>query len=285
MEEYVVNWGFLALTPYAVGLLVGVISLIVFTWREGLKTYLNGEYMGGFLALALLGGVAGARMLFVMLYEPDYYAQNLHELPVLQDGGMNFYGGLLAGYILIYLWAWKNNLSLSKYLDVLTPGLLLLIIFAHTGMLPQGKDASPVLPWALEMNGNTIHPDQAYFILLACVLLVFLWKKRREQGYYGELWAYFLMGLGFIDIFTGFYKIEGVMIGFVGFQQFAGILAVLLGIIFWQTGRAVIPQKSVYQSSQGVHKMKEVVKLWLMFLLVSGVALSLHVYFMNQYVV
>jgi len=227
----------------------------------------------------LIGGMVGSRLMYVLLYDPAYYLQAPQEFLILQDGGMIFYGGIVLAYFLICIWSWVNNLHLQKYLDLLVPGLSLALVFASTGIMPEGKEAGVFIPWVLDINGNKFHLDQAYYIVFCCLLFVVLWKKRGKQGYYGEMWVFFLIGLGLIDLLTGFFRGKLLMIDFLEIRQVAGIVAILWGILYWHTRRIVISSKNIYQFNPTASRVIGRLKTLFLFVLLTLTSISMHFYF------
>lgn len=71
---------------------------------------------------ALLGGIIGARLYYVLL-SSSYYMQNLPEIFMLQNGGISIHGGILGGVIATYIYARKNNVDFLKFADLYALGL------------------------------------------------------------------------------------------------------------------------------------------------------------------
>lgn len=282
MEEYLVKWGALAIPPYTVGFITGLVIIILLSWWEARRINIPGDSFFGFLALALLGGVAGSRILYVLIYALDYYSENPQQILVLQDGGMNIYGGLLFSFILLFFWSWVNNLPMQKYLDAISPGIALALAFTGTGTVPQGRETLISWPWALQINDQSIHPEQGYFILLICLLFVLLWKRRWEQNYYGEIWSWFLIGLGMIDFTVGFFAEDPVTVGTLGFRQLAGLLCMLLGVFYWHTGKMMIPNQKVSTMNKHKNRFQYTIKLLVLFFFLAGSAIYLHNFLIHE---
>lgn len=71
---------------------------------------------------ALLGGIIGARLYYVLL-SFSYYMQNPLEVIMLQNGGISIHGGILGGVIATYIYAKKHNIDFLKFADLYALGL------------------------------------------------------------------------------------------------------------------------------------------------------------------
>jgi phosphatidylglycerol:prolipoprotein diacylglycerol transferase len=112
-----------------------------------------------------LGGVVGARLLFMILFpEPgNAFEQVLHFVEIWK-GGMVFYGGLAGGF-LAYVLAWRRivrpaKLSTFKIADIVAPSLALGVFFGRLGCFLNGccygDFADPMLaPFGVQFPGNS----------------------------------------------------------------------------------------------------------------------------------
>src|SRR5258706_11435850 len=71
--------------------------------------------------LALLGGLVGARLYYV-LFNLDYYGQFPGKIFALWEGGLAIHGGVIGGILLGGGYALRRGLPLRQYLDIPAPG-------------------------------------------------------------------------------------------------------------------------------------------------------------------
>ena len=83
------------------------------------------QHVGGIVAVAAIGGVAGAK-LFHLLEYPDELVRFFTD-PSLSNflGGLTIYGGLIVGGVAVYIYARKNNIHFLHLADSVAPGLML----------------------------------------------------------------------------------------------------------------------------------------------------------------
>src|SRR5690606_7010392 len=107
-------------TAAAAGCVAGLAAALALARRYGFAA----EQVLEVAAPALLAGIAGARIGYVLLHWPDY-RWDLAALWRLSEGGFFFYGGLAAGLLAAALAAGRRGMDVRRLLDVLAPGLAL----------------------------------------------------------------------------------------------------------------------------------------------------------------
>ncbi|MBP3543646.1 MAG: prolipoprotein diacylglyceryl transferase, partial [Lachnospiraceae bacterium] len=72
---------------------------------------------------AIIASLIGARIYYV-IFEWEYYKDNLLSIFKLREGGMAIYGAVIAAVITLYIYARKKKLSFGLLLDTGCLGLL-----------------------------------------------------------------------------------------------------------------------------------------------------------------
>jgi phosphatidylglycerol:prolipoprotein diacylglycerol transferase len=132
--------------------------------------------------------VLGARLAFI-LQELPYYRQNLGELFSLQFKGLTSYGGFVAGFVVLWIYARKQARPLSALLDTFAAPFLLANAIGRVGCLLNGCCFGPRCgpPWGVHVEGSPgLHqPAQLYeslMNLLGLWILLRLERKGLKQG-------------------------------------------------------------------------------------------------------
>lgn len=112
---------------------------------------------------SLIGGVAGARLLYVMHYF-DYFRGDFISIFATWQGGLEFYGGVILALpiVLAYLcyhkyYVRRYEVHIRSYLDVLAIGLMLALVFGRVGCFLNGCcfGKPTELPWAVRFPYNS----------------------------------------------------------------------------------------------------------------------------------
>jgi len=192
---------------------------------------LSGDVVADVVLWLILGGIIGARFVYVTTYWKDEFASGpFSEVFMIQHGGLVYYGGLIGstaagiGYLV-----WKK-LPVWKIADVLAPSIALGSVFGRIGCLLNGccYGRACDLPWAIhfpadhQTGGAPVHPTEIYDALLNLVLYVFLaWLFRRKK-FDGQIFATYLIIYAVfrsvVEYFRGDYPSDHVHAGLTSAQ-------------------------------------------------------------------
>lgn len=162
-------------TAAAAGCVAGLAAALALARRYGFAA----EQVLEVAAPALLAGIAGARIGYVLLHWPDY-RWDLAALWRLSEGGFFFYGGLAVGLLAAALAAGRRGMDVRRLLDVLAPGLALGQAVGFVGAQPGGRPG--IAPWAVVIDGQSLHPFPAYAIVAAYGLFFVCWRLATRPG-------------------------------------------------------------------------------------------------------
>lgn len=203
MHGPVWRWG---LPVSSMAFFAAVVIGLVITYIEGRRKLLPGPKLVDFLLLALVGGIAGGRVVYAAIFAPAYYFQQPQRLFYFQDCGFSFWGGLACALVLILIWGYRENLIVERYLDAAAPALSFALAFGYIGSQLWGRAMAAPLPWAVMAGEKCRHPDGAYAIILFVALYAFLKRRRSRARFEGELFGWFLFGSSVINILLDFVR-------------------------------------------------------------------------------
>ena len=204
--------GDVVISSYSVMVLL---AFLVGYWLGGAELRrkgLNGNLADLLLIPCVLGGIGGAKVLFLV--------QNVTLSEILSDplrylsSGLTFYGGLIGALILIGLVVWWRKVSYWAVTDSIAPGLVLAYGIGRIGCLLVGDDYGipSNLPWAMAFpqgappTTERVHPTQVYDTLLMIGLFLFLWKIRKKERPNGWLSSVMFILLGIERFFIEFIR-------------------------------------------------------------------------------
>jgi phosphatidylglycerol:prolipoprotein diacylglycerol transferase len=164
----------------------------------------------------LLGGLIGARILYVVSYwQRDFAGQPLTEVVAIWKGGLVFYGGLMGATVAGVIGIRRKGLPLWPTADCLAIGVSLGHVFGRLACLFNGccYGRTCTLPWGIRFPadhstaGVLVHPSQLYeaaLNLLLCGGLI-AWQSRRRHVS-GQIFALYLMAYAGIRSFTEYFR-------------------------------------------------------------------------------
>ena len=195
--------------------------------------------------LALLGGLVGARLYYV-LFNLDYYARVPARIFAVWEGGLAIHGGVLGGILLGGGYAWLKRLPVRTYLDIAAPSLAIGQAIGRWGNFfnEEAFGTPTALPWKLFISpgqrpliysqAEFFHPtflyeslwDLAVFVVLVRVL------RRRLGPAPGALFLAYL-GLYSVGRFlTESIRTDPLMFGSLRVAQLVSVLAILLALLW-----------------------------------------------------
>ncbi|HEX2863843.1 MAG TPA: prolipoprotein diacylglyceryl transferase [Deinococcales bacterium] len=89
---------------------------------------------------AVLWGVVGARVVYVLTSFDEFRGRGLLAMIDLRGGGLSFHGSILFGIGYLVYAQWRYRLSFYRYADLLVPGVALGIIGGRIGNFFNGSD-------------------------------------------------------------------------------------------------------------------------------------------------
>jgi len=248
-----IELGPLAIRWYGVLIASGMALGLWLASREARRRGEDPEALIKAAELALVGGLIGARLYYV-LFNWDYYSQFPGKIIAVWEGGLAIHGGLIAGLLVGGLYARLKRLPILTYLDIIAPSLALGQAVGRWGnFFNEEAFGRPTdLPWKLYISASQrppefaraefFHPTFLYESLWDVgVLILCLLFRRRLAPAQGSL---FLLYLGCYSV--GRLLIEGLrtdslMLGPIRVAQLVSGLGIALAIagipLLWRRRR------------------------------------------------
>jgi phosphatidylglycerol:prolipoprotein diacylglycerol transferase len=219
----IVRVGPFAVRWYGVMYILGFASSYALVAYQGKKKGLglDSDFLQSFYSYLALGLILGARLGYVLFYDPVFYARHPAHIFAVWEGGMSFHGGLI-GSALAGIWFCKRNgrdpWQIADLLAVTGPiGLGL----GRLGNFINGELYGRVtnVPWAMVFPGGgplPRHPSQLYeFFLEGVVLFTVLWLVKDRMRAPGALIALFTLLYGVFRFIVEFFREPDRQLGFI----------------------------------------------------------------------
>jgi phosphatidylglycerol:prolipoprotein diacylglycerol transferase len=207
-----------------------------------------------YVVWAALGLVAGARLGYVVFYNPGYYLAHPLEvvLPFRWDegfrytgiSGMSYHGGAIGVLASSWLFLRRRGIAFWSFAEFFAPVIPLGYTFGRLGNFINGElygratDVSWGMYFPLDPTGLLRHPSQLYEAFFeGLVLFAVLWWARRRSPFEGFLLALYLIGYGTVRFFIEFVREPDTHLGLL-----AGSLSMgqLLCLAMLAAGGAII---------------------------------------------
>ncbi len=152
---------------YGLILVVGMMLGIVSSGRLAKRFGLSAEVIYDLSFWLIIWGIVGARLYDVLL-EWSYYSQNLWDIVKIWQGGLAIHGAVIAGLMVVIIFALRHKLSFWSVAGVVVPGLAIGQAIGRWGnYFNQELFGRPTdLPWGIfidEVHRPLDYANYSYF--------------------------------------------------------------------------------------------------------------------------
>lgn len=217
---------------YAILITTGMVLGVLISCKRAPRHDLNADQVLNFVIISIPAAIIGARLYYVV-FNWSYYAGDFMKIINIRGGGLAIHGGLIFGFgtaaILCYLWKVRP----LKLLDLVAPAVALGQAIGRWGNYfnSEAHGGPTNLPWAITVNGQSVHPTFLYesiWCFLLFFVLLYIDNKRSFDGQiillYGMLYSverFFVEGL----------RTDSLMIGPFRQAQVISITVIIICLI------------------------------------------------------
>jgi phosphatidylglycerol:prolipoprotein diacylglycerol transferase len=221
---------------YFFGLMVvlGIIAASIFAIKQAEKRGIIEDTILNVIIISVISGVVGARLFYILFYNPTYYISNPSEIFKIYEGGLSIHGGILSAIIAGYIYSVKSKNSFLKLADIIAMALPLAQGIGRIGCDVFGKPMNNIMPWGVNYRGQILHPAQVYEFILDYVLFIFLWRKSNNKKFEGELFSIYLISFPIVRGIVEFFRINPVIWGPFSISHLLSLIFVIIGIIVYK---------------------------------------------------
>ena len=207
------------ITLYGVLIGIGMLAGILLAAHQAKVAGQNPDIIWDFAIYAIVFSIVGARLYYVA-FEWDMYKDDLLSIFNTRQGGLAIYGGVIAAFLTLFIYARLKKQNPFWIMDACVPGLILGQAIGRWGNFTNrevfgeytdnlfamrlpieaviARDISENVASHIVEGTNYIqvHPTFLYESLWNVGTLVFLLLYRRHKKFEGELALYYLAGYG-----------------------------------------------------------------------------------------
>lgn len=227
---------------YGILIAIGAMLAIILAKRDDGKYGLKWDDVIDYVFIAIIVGFICARMYYVV-FQWDYYKNNLSEIYKIWHGGIAIYGGIIGALITAFVYCKKKNMSFLSLCDYGAPYLPLAQAIGRWGNFINREAYGAVTDSFLKMGvfdssiGEYIfvHPTFLYESILNFGIFLFLMIRRKKENKKGSMfyWYMFLYGIG-RAVIEGLRADSLYLANFRVSQILALIFAIVFGILLFR---------------------------------------------------
>lgn len=242
------------------GIIIGlsIILGLFLTWKEAKRTGQKEDDYTDYIIIGVIAGVIGARIYYV-IFQWDYYKDNLAEIFNLRNGGLAIYGTIIFAVTALIIFCIVKKLNFFQMIDTMIPQLALAQGLGRWGnffnMEAFGRYTEGLLAMQLKLekvNPGMIGADHMEHLLtiggtqyiqvtptfliesIWCLLLfIFLFWMQRHKKFHGEVFCFYLGLYGLERGIVEGLRSDSLMLGNTGIRvsQLVAVICIILAIV------------------------------------------------------
>ena len=219
---------------YAICICLGVILALVLCRFSKEKFGIEFDFLFETLIYAVLIGIVGARIYYV-IFKLDYYLLKPVEILKIRDGGLAIYGGLIAGGIFILARCNKYKVDKLDFFDYLAPSVALAQSIGRWGNFfnqeAYGTMTKNIFRMGIitEKGYTEVHPTFLYESISTLVIFAILKILQKNRKFKGEIFYWYLIMYSGIRMVIENLRIDSLMLKKFRISQ---ILSVAIFVVF-----------------------------------------------------
>lgn len=219
---------------YGVLIAVGMLLAILISTRRASKHGLKDDDVLDVIIWMLPIGVIGARAYYVLFNLNMYHS--FSDAINIRNGGLAIHGGLIFAIATVILVCKKKKISSLKMLDLFMPVVALAQSIGRWGNFFNGEaHGGPTdLPWAIIVDGQSVHPTFLYESIWCLMLFFFLsWWTENKQKFDGEILCLYGILYSIERFLVESLRTDSLMIGPFKQAQVLSLVVIIAGIILY----------------------------------------------------
>lgn len=238
MYPVLLDLGMFKLRSYGVIVALSFLLALWVSMKEARRKGLDPALIHDFAFYALVGGVLGARLYFVVFSAPDYFLRKPWEIVALWHGGLGVLGGLLGGFLAALWYCRKKDIPIWRFADTLAPGAMLgqaagvLACLLNGDSYGKSTSASWAIvytdPRAMAPLNVPLHPVELYEMAAYFLVFFLVWQTRTKWRTEGATFMTYLAGYGAARLAVEFFRGNPAVLagGIPAAQVFGAVLIV-----------------------------------------------------------
>ena len=225
------NIGHYSMNVFGMFIALGIIAGYLLAIKEAKRKKFSIDSITDLILYVIIFGIIGARLYYVVVFNLDYYLNNLNKIIAFWDGGLSIQGGLIGGSITALIYARLKKVNVWRAADIMAPGIILGQAIGRVGCDVFGIAMKNNYFWGMLRGGTLLHPTQIYESILNYILFGFLWSKRKSVKYDGQLFFTYLIGFSINRFIVEFFRSNPIFIQPFTVAHATSVVLIVISII------------------------------------------------------
>lgn len=259
-HPFEIKLGPLSLTGFGIAVLMAFVIAQIISQRELTRRghHMEAQAIPDLIFASVLGMLLGGKLYYVLLITHDWR-------DIFTRAGFVFWGGLIGGVLLNWLYIRRKQISFARFSDVAGPAIAAAYSVGRTGCWTVGDDyghpwnsrfavafpegsppstagimnsmfGTPIPPGATPDTVLTVHPTQLYETGMALVMFLVLWRFRDHKHAEGWLFGMYCVLAGIERFIVEFFRAkDDRFFGPLTAAQVIGLAIATIGVVVMVT--------------------------------------------------
>ncbi len=221
---------------YAICIVLGLICALILCKISKEKFDEEYDFVLENFIIGIIFGIIGARLYFV-LFNLEYYKQNILEIFNIRDGGLAIYGGLIFGAISIIINCKIQKKDFLNFFDYIVPFVAIGQCIGRFGNFfnveAYGYETKSIFRMGIEtLEGyKEVHPVFLYEAILTFSIFIILRILQKKRKFKGEITLLYLTFYSFGRFFLEGLRTDSLMLFNCRISQVLSSLIFLTSLI------------------------------------------------------
>ena len=220
MDPILIQIGPIVLRWYGFMIAIACLVGVWLAGREAERKGINGHKVQDIFLYAIIGGVIGARLYYVVFADWAGFLKNPLSVFAVWQGGLAIHGGIVGGLLVCLFYTRRQKISFWKFVDTAAPSLILGQAIGRIGCffngdahgyptdMPWGLIYSPESPAGQMFPGQPLHPTQLYEMAFNFIIFGILWIARKKMKVDGHLFFLYVILYSAIRILVEYFRAD-----------------------------------------------------------------------------
>lgn len=217
---------------YGIFIVTGMILAMFLSAKEAKRRGLKEDDVFDLAFWAIPIAIIGARLWYV-IFEWSSYQGDISKIINIREGGLAIQGGLMAAMITGWIFCKVRKLSFLEMADIVFPYVVMAQGIGRWGNFTNNEAfGTPTnLPWALIVNGQSVHPTFLYeSIGDIAICLTLIWITRKKLKFNGQILMLYFVLYGILRFFVEGLRTDSLYYGNIRVAQLLAICGIIIGI-------------------------------------------------------
>lgn len=221
---------------YAVCIVLGIVLALILCKIAKQKFDIKYNDVLISTVLGIIFGTIGARLYYV-IFNLDYYSQNISEIFNFRNGGLAIYGGLIFGALAILIYCKVKKINVLNFFDYVVPYVAIAQCIGRIGNFfnieAYGQQTTSIFRMGIRtVEGYMeVHPVFFYECIATIAIFAILKILQNHRKFEGQIFTFYCLLYSGIRFFLEGIRADSLMIFNFRVSQILSLLIFVISVV------------------------------------------------------